>query len=530
MRQVASFSLNGGLDLRAGNIADINPGTMTDCQNVHCHKDGGYQVAMGYELFDGSTPAHQIGALGNGFVDYLAAENAKLPLQTSVGSHEGEIRGLFAYNGMIYAFRNRAGGVCDMFSTKLDDDSLFAVTAFSVPRDATVRTVQYAFAGTRKVYGVSTSGKAFEFDGSTFTFITTGATKDVPISVAAYANHLFLAYAGGSLQHSAIGEPLDWTVVKGAGEIVVGDEITNIIEHNSALIITCSNSIHYLTGSSAADWVLKTITKDTGCLQGCVVPIGSDLLLIDERGPYLLSSTSAYSDFAVAAIISNVSAYSSVFAQAKFMLPNKSTWVNRIFTSYQCVSVTTNGKDLIGFGAQDLPNRGAIVTGLVFDDSGLTRTLIGDAAGYIWELDQCPYADTSRIQFMLSTTPFHFGSPAQRKRFNSVVVEALHYGGGAIRVMMNFDYSGGRAMAYMNTSATKVGLVDVDPIDTFPLDVQPGFRRYTSNISGTGFALGLIFSSDGLGLPWEKNQEDKFIGGARFSAVHIQYTQLRQMR
>jgi hypothetical protein len=69
----------------------------------------------------------------------------------------------------------------------------------------------YGLASSYRMYGVNGVGRAFEFDGTTFTPIRSGMAVDTPHRIAEHYNHLFLAFPGGQLQNSSIGAPLDWS-------------------------------------------------------------------------------------------------------------------------------------------------------------------------------------------------------------------------------------------------------------------------------------------------------------------------------
>ena len=112
------------------------------------------------------------------------------------------------------------------------------------------------------MYIVNGIDKATEFNGTVFTLITTGApsTADNPSYVVGYKKHLVLGVQS-SLQISEIGNPNGYTAAGGAAEIAVGDTVTNLKEHSSALIVGCEDSTKTLYGESAANWQLDDLNK-----------------------------------------------------------------------------------------------------------------------------------------------------------------------------------------------------------------------------------------------------------------------------
>ncbi|MBK8810750.1 MAG: hypothetical protein IPN69_08480 [Acidobacteria bacterium] len=136
-------------------------------------------------------------------------------------------------------------------------------TAITRPPGGRYEFVNHNFTGstdTLRVYGCDGVGTAFEFDGTYIAPIHTGMATDTPSHVAAHKGHLFLSFRG-SLQHSSIGFPLEWSPVTGANELGIGDDITDLLPQpgdagGGAMSIFSVNSTHVLYGSSAADWQL----------------------------------------------------------------------------------------------------------------------------------------------------------------------------------------------------------------------------------------------------------------------------------
>ncbi len=81
-----------------------------------------------------------------------------------------------------------------------------------------------------KMYGVSGVHKGFEWDGTTWTDITTGSVPDTPEHIATHKNHLFYTF-GASLQNSGIGTPGTWTLRSGASDIGIGETINGLLSY-----------------------------------------------------------------------------------------------------------------------------------------------------------------------------------------------------------------------------------------------------------------------------------------------------------
>jgi len=79
------------------------------------------------------------------------------------------------------------------------------------------------------MWGVNAVGRGFGYDGTTFYKIYTGMDEDKPKHLAGHVNHLFYAFENGSIQHSSIMYPNQWSVITGAAELGVGDEVSGFM-------------------------------------------------------------------------------------------------------------------------------------------------------------------------------------------------------------------------------------------------------------------------------------------------------------
>ena len=227
-----------------------------------------------------------------------AIEYTRGEILTVPGS--GNILGVWAYNGTTYAFRNNeAGDETVMYKSSGAGWALVA-TPTLLP-DGNYRFRNYNFSGhsgTNKMYGVDGVNQGFQFDGTTFTQITTGMVDDTPIHLIAHKYQLFYAFSGGSVQHSSPGNPVDWSPITGAAELAVGAEITGFetVPGNS-LAILCRNRTFILQGSGVSDWNLITHSLESGAIEDTIQNIGAPKYL-DDRGMTTLDAVQDYGDFA----------------------------------------------------------------------------------------------------------------------------------------------------------------------------------------------------------------------------------------
>jgi hypothetical protein len=159
-----------------------------------------------------------------------------------------------------------------------------------------------------RIYGCDGVNKGFEFDGTVFVPINTGlGAIDKPTHVVEHQNHLFFSVAG-SVQHSAIGDPYNWTTTAGGGEVAVGDPVTGLksqpgSDTNPALAVYSRNKINMIYGTSAADWQRVLYSDDTGGIPYSIQKIGQTYAL-DDRGLSSLGASQNFGNF-VDAVISD---------------------------------------------------------------------------------------------------------------------------------------------------------------------------------------------------------------------------------
>ena len=228
--------------------------------------------------------------------------------------------------------------------------------------------VNHNFGGhssTQNMYGCNGVNKAFQFNGTTLTLLTTGMTTDTPSHIGVHKNHLFLSFSGGSVQHSGTGDPTSWTLVTGAGEISIGSEVTglNSMQGNS-LAITGSNQVSVLYGTAASNWDLKSYSSAIGAVAKTHAQMDSDLYYFNGDDLSSLTATQAFGDFESASISSLVKPY--IDARKTITVGatvNKDKNQYRLFFSDKTVLVgTIINRQVVGFSTWLLEHTPSSVT------------------------------------------------------------------------------------------------------------------------------------------------------------------------
>ncbi|MBF0136133.1 MAG: hypothetical protein H7833_05755 [Magnetococcus sp. DMHC-1] len=299
----------------------------------------------------------------------------------------------------------------------------------------------FGHAATRRMYGVNGVNPGFEWDGEVFTYILTGMLDDRPTHLAAHAKHLFFSFPGGSLQHSGIGEPLDWQVSIGAGEIALGDEITGMLATvGGVMAIFCRNATHALYGTSSADWRLDLLSGESGAIPWSIQDMGRPIYL-DDRGLRQLSAVQEFGDFQAGTLSQEVQpwfAFRSGLVLAALRVRSKNQY--RVFFS-----------DNSGMLCTLVPGRPPAFVPVDYglpvccacsqeDESGQEKLFIGSDDGFVYQVDSGNSFDGGEVTAFLRLPFYHLGLPANRKRFRKALLEIDASPTTSIQILPTYSY------------------------------------------------------------------------------------------
>ena len=316
-----------------------------------------------------------------------------------------------------------------------------------------------------KMYAANGVGKAIEWDGTNLVEIATGSRSDKPTRVDAHRYHLFLAYEGGSLQHSSYGDPYEWDVLTGAGEINVGEEITDLLASVSgALTVFARNRVAVLFGDDATNWQLKTLSGSAGAIPWTSQMIGQPIYL-DSRGLRDLSSTDQFGDFNIGTITRQIEPLfrdklnSGITAVASMRVREKDQY--RLFFSDGTGISVYFGRAKAEAMVFDL---GFEVTSACSgkDTSGNEILYVGSTDGFVYQLDVGTTFDGDDYTSTI-TLPFNnVGSPTYRKRWYKAEFEVSGDTDTVMTVSANYTYSDPRqpAETSQDVSSFNVGGYD----------------------------------------------------------------------
>lgn len=548
-----SFPFQGGLNLVSGPL-NLPPGELIGCRNYEIALEGGYRIIGGYSLYDGNTTGI-LKPPGSGPVRgvweykgtaYCFRDNASATEGvmfkataggwsavalgrtldfTSGGTYEiaegnvitgatsgatatvtrvvktsgdwttGDAAGrlIFASQTGTFQAENLDVGASLNVATIAGNSS-----AITLPAGGFYEFTNHNFYGAAnrfRMYGVNGVGKAFEYDGTVFTPIYTSMTTDVPTHITHFREHLFLSFAGGSVQHSGIGEPQLWTVITGAAELGAGDDITGFkVEVGASLFVFCRNRTKVLYGTTVDDWDWQDFSAETGAIAKTIQQPGKTLFL-DDNGIVSLSAVQAFGNFSSSVLSQNVSPLIQTLRNlgATASLVCKAKGQYRIFFGKQGLYLTFVGNKLAGIMSVEFPVEvRCAVSGE--DVNGNEVMFFGDEAGNVYKMDSGNSFSGTNILGLLRFPYYSYKSPLRNKRFRRALFEAQAEGDVTVSVVPEFDYGGEEAGSSASVGmAGNQGWWNLSNWDGFNWSV-PYSLRDPVDIDGQGVNMSLLIS------------------------------------
>lgn len=323
-----------------------------------------------------------------------------------------------------------------------------ATTANTLPAGGTYKAVVnnfYADAGKTRVYVVNGVGRGFEFGGTYIAPIRTGVdvAKDKPTHVAVHQNHLFVGYSGGSLQHSEVGEPLQWTTTGGAGEIGFGDEFADLVpDVATALIIIGKRKISYLTGTSGQDFRIDPISDSAGGRSGTSQSIGG-VVYLDQQGLRKISATQAFGNFRAGTLTEMVEpllrAKNAAGVTPVASVRVRSRDIYRLFWSDKTVLSVYMGRKAPEVMAFTLPFQLSCVYAGERTD-GREAIFAGSDDGWVYAIDKGDTFDGVAFDTMLQLPFNSLGSPTLNKAFKKVTVDLVGSSSTPLAIAADYAY------------------------------------------------------------------------------------------
>jgi hypothetical protein len=367
--------------------------------------------------------------------------------------------------------------------------------AFTFPAGGVYRFHNHNFFGgasTYRAYGCNGVGPAFEIDENRVvspilmpTNPATGEapTNNTPFLIEEHRNHLFLAFEGGSLQHSAPGTPLVFQSFLGAGEFGLGDEITSLNSIvGNVLVASTSRETRGLFGTDVSNWELRVIAEQTGSVLYGAQKIDT-VYSLDDLGITSVARSDQFGDFVGATVSQKVQPI-VIVNRPRFndsTIVRESNQFRTYFTDNSALVMyvpvgsqsesrqggTTAQQPQFGFISYDIPVKQIYNTD---DETGKERTyFVTDNLtwqGYVFEDQIGKNFDGEPIASYVRTAFNQVGSPTMRKKFRRADLELNAPTQVTLRVQSDLTYS---------AAAVSSSIADLDDIANIPaIDIVSG--------------------------------------------------------
>ena len=277
-----------------------------------------------------------------------------------------------------------------------------------------------------RVYGADGVNDAFEFNGTVFVPIPVAMVAK-PSYALVHSNHLFLAVES-SLVHSALGNPYNFEVVNGAGEIGTGGKITGLLvlpgnQGTAALEVTSRSSTWVLYGTSAQDWKFVNYNVGVGALDRTLQNL-FDAFSADDHGLTMMKQSLNYGNFDAARLTYNIQRFiKSLVGQLACSALSRSNSQYRVYYANGFgIYTTVTPQGVVGHGVVLFPDP-VICAFDGEDSSGESVHLFGTTSGYVMHNDAGTSFDGREINAYLNTNINTAKSPRIRKRFRRCVLE-----------------------------------------------------------------------------------------------------------
>ena len=377
--------------------------------------------------------------------------------------------------------------------------------------DGSYEFITYNFSGqsySEYMYVCNNVDSAFQWDGSGFAWLKTGATDDTPNHIFAHKRHLFLS-VDSSVSHSAIGDPLDWTVLSGAGEIATGDSVTGFSNlPGDTLAILTRNSTYVLYGSSTLDWNLTTFSNETGAIEKTIQSMGSSPKFLDDRGITSMSSTEAYGDFhanTLSELVDPIIRSKKTSVNASVRVREKDQY--RLFFNDNTALYMRQmgGKKRHAFTTIELDHEVKCCESCE-DTNGTERLFFGSDDGFVYELDKGDSFDGENITCSLKLAFHNIGSPRNKKRFFKVVLDIENTEAPSLSFVPDFSYGDPDVAAAetITDNSLKNAGGDYDAFDNWGSFSWDGVYtgQAEADLDGSGLNMSmLIVGDDNYGAP-----------------------------
>ena len=409
-------------------------------------------------------------------------------------------------------------------ATKATASSL--ATAITITKGGRYETIVYNFTGstaTRRIDGCDGVNPGFEFDGTTYVPIHTGMAADTPQYVSAFKHQLVFSYHGSS-QNSSPGKPYIWSVVSGAGEIAVGDDISGYSVEAETLLIMSRNSANQLIGENSDTFALDPLDAEIGAIPRTIQSVGRTYCL-DDRGIIQITRAQEFGNFNLGTVSGKVQRViealrAVVVASSVYRAKDQYRLYGSDGTGL-CMAISVGERGLEYYFTEFLYPVNVACTVSGEDSTGKDVVFFGSDAGMVYQVDKGSSFDGEDIEAYIWLPFNHSKSPEVLKSYRKATIEMTATGYAALRFGVEFSYGDTDVQPHrteMKEIAGTGGYWDLADWDEFYYDTKI-VSNPSISIAGDGTNISpIIYSKSDIDL------------GHKLDGVMIQYTPRRLVR
>lgn len=398
------------------------------------------------------------------------------------------------------------------------DNAAVTFISSDVSVNGKARHIKYRIGVTEKIAFATGLGYPFTFDDNTFQYVTGSADLENCSHLSWFKNQMCYA-VGDKIVITAPFTDNDLNPANGSGVISVGANITGLQVFREALFIFSAQSIHQITGNTLADFILKSVTTDIGCVASDTIQeIGGDVMFLGPDGLRLLSATDRINDFNLGVVskpiqkemtnlISASSSFSSVVIRKKsqYRLLGYSQSISTQ-SALGVIGVQLEGNDTAGINWAETQGFKAYVA----DSSYYIQTetaVFAESTGYVYQMESGNSFDGGNILATFSTPFIHLTDPRLRKTFYKLQLYTEPQGSvtTAVNLKLDFDTSGSVQPETLSLS-NDTGVVGFfgSPLATYGTIVYGSKLKkiFETQLVGSGFSMSLQFISNSQSPPF----------------------------
>lgn len=327
----------------------------------------------------------------------------------------------------------------------------------------------YGHASRKAMFGCDGVNPGFMISANGFRQIPTGMVADSPTHVTEYKKHLFFSFSGGSIQHSAIGDPGDtWAPVLGASEIGTGDEVTGFSTlPGDTLAVFNRNRIYILYGTSSADWNLVEHSDESGAIEWTIQRIGYPVYF-DDRGLMDFKAVQDFGDFTNASFSEKIRHTLNININtvlSSIRIRDKNQY-RLFFSNNLFVICSFEDRKLSGFTVCEYPLT-VECSASVEAVNGDEVLLFGSTDGFVYQMDKGTSFDGAEVDAFVRLA-FNFINKSElNKKFFKAIFEVTTPDHIDIKFTPDFDYGETEDITRTISAASAGGVWDVVNWDEF---------------------------------------------------------------